>query len=49
MNASTLAEIYRKAKVQVTQEELDRQVMNMSCEWNQWADLLSFIDCHGKF
>ncbi|SAM07355.1 hypothetical protein [Absidia glauca] len=43
MNASTLAEIYRKAKVQVTQEELDRQIASASSKGNGKLDFDDFL------
>ncbi|CAO3587683.1 unnamed protein product [Absidia cylindrospora] len=43
MNASTLAEIYRKAKVQVTQEELDCQVAAASSKGNGKLDFDDFL------
>ncbi|SAL95802.1 hypothetical protein [Absidia glauca] len=43
MNAATLAEIYRKAKVQVTQEELDRQIATASSKGNGKLDFDDFL------
>ncbi|ORZ11996.1 hypothetical protein BCR42DRAFT_421030 [Absidia repens] len=43
MNASTLAEIYRKAKVPVTQEELDRQIARASSKGNGKLDFDDFL------
>ncbi|ORZ16602.1 hypothetical protein BCR42DRAFT_415423 [Absidia repens] len=43
MNASTLAEIYRKAKVQVTQEELNRQIAAASSKGNGKLDFDDFL------
>ncbi|KAI8098527.1 uncharacterized protein BX664DRAFT_367489 [Halteromyces radiatus] len=43
MNASTLAEIYRKAKVPVTQEELDRQIAASSSKGNGKLDFDDFL------
>ncbi|KAI8335831.1 hypothetical protein BC941DRAFT_429510 [Chlamydoabsidia padenii] len=43
MSASSLAEIYRKAKVQVTQEELDRQIATASSKGNGKLDFEDFL------
>ncbi|ORX62752.1 EF-hand [Hesseltinella vesiculosa] len=43
MNASTLGEIYRKAKLPVTQEELERQIAAASSKKNGKLDFDDFL------
>ncbi|CAO3617711.1 unnamed protein product [Cunninghamella echinulata] len=43
LNASTLAEIYRKAKVEITEEELNRQIAAASSKGNGKLDFDDFL------